>query len=212
MTDLVHSRSRAYDSTVWLYRLTFLPAWHLFGWGHRRWLLARLAALGAREVLDAGTGTGWWAEVIARARPDAKVLGLDFSPRYLEVARRSISGLSNVALLEADLTRTGLESGRFDAIVCSRVLDTLPDRRGAFAELARLLRPGGELLLFLKGRARWPDRVLEVCFKAVTGAPPSVWNKVRVEDELDALAAETGLRVAAVDRGHFMTRVALVRS
>ena len=51
--------------------------------------------------------------------------------------------------------------------------------------------------------------MLKSCFKLVTRGGAGLWNPVRVEDELAALSAEVGLKVVALDRQRFTTRIAL---
>jgi SAM-dependent methyltransferase len=207
----VHSdaRRRAYDATVTAYRLAFLPLWKLFGRGHQRWAIDRLRALGATSVLDAGTGTGFWARIAARALPRASVVGVDFSPRYLEVARRE-PARANLRFELADLAALPDRAGRYDAIICSRVLDTIPARAATLRELRRVLRPGGELLLFLKGRSAWPDRILASGVGMILGrAPGRLWHDAPLHRSLDMEAKAHGFAVVDLHQTALMTRAAL---
>ena len=98
---------------------------------------------GARRVLDLGCGPGN-STTHLRSAVGAGAVGADISPRMLRRARRRDGLLS---LLCADGTRLPVRSGSLDAVTLHSVLYLLPDQRGALAEIARVLRPGGRAVL-----------------------------------------------------------------
>jgi SAM-dependent methyltransferase len=102
---------------------------------------------GCKQILDAGCGNGRYSRfLLRRADADAVLTGFDLSPRMLDRARRRLHS-DRVSHAVADLTRLPYADGHFDAIVCGWVLEHLPDPRPGLRELARVLRPGGKLLL-----------------------------------------------------------------
>jgi SAM-dependent methyltransferase len=104
---------------------------------------------GCKRILDAGCGNGRYSKFLLRwADADAFIAGFDLSQRMLIRARRrrQASRINHVA---ADLTKIPFASGFFDAVVCGYVLEHLPDPRIGLSELARVLRPGGKLLLLV---------------------------------------------------------------
>jgi ubiquinone/menaquinone biosynthesis C-methylase UbiE len=102
---------------------------------------------GCKRILDAGCGNGRYSRfLLRRADPDAVITGFDLSLRMLDRARRRLH-TDRVSHAMADLTRLPYADGHFDAIVCGWVLEHLPDPRPGLRELARVLRPGGKLLL-----------------------------------------------------------------
>src|SRR5438093_11429950 len=102
---------------------------------------------GCKRILDAGCGNGRYSRFLLRhADADAVLTGFDLSPRMLDRARRRL-GSDRVHHAVADLTRLPFNDARFDGIVCGWVLEHLPDPRPGLRELARVLRPGGKLLL-----------------------------------------------------------------
>jgi ubiquinone/menaquinone biosynthesis C-methylase UbiE len=108
----------------------------------QRQTMSFLAPLRGEAVLDAGCGTGHSLARIAAA--GARPVGLDFSVEMLKVARRRLPAAGLVA---ADLERTlPLRSRRFDAALCALVGEHLPRLRATFAELRRVLRPGGRFV------------------------------------------------------------------
>lgn len=114
-------------------------------------------AVEGKTVLDLGCGTGRDCYVASRlVGPDGRVLGVDMTPEQLDVARRHRdyharrAGLatSNVAFLEGpmeDLAALGIQDASVDVVISNCVLNLAGDKRRVFSEIARVLRPGGEL-------------------------------------------------------------------
>ncbi|MFO0925474.1 MAG: class I SAM-dependent methyltransferase [Gemmataceae bacterium] len=102
---------------------------------------------GCKRILDAACGDGRYSKFLMRqADPDAVLTSFDLSAVMLRRARRRLGG-DRVSHAVADLTRLPYPDGCFDAIVCGWVLEHLPDPRMGLRELARVLAPGGKLLL-----------------------------------------------------------------
>jgi SAM-dependent methyltransferase len=103
----------------------------------------------SRSILDAGCGNGRYTRFLLRAAPaDALLTAFDLSPRMLKRARRRLHS-PRVSHVAADLTRLPYADASFDTIVCGWVLEHLPDPRPGLYELARVLQPGGKLLLLV---------------------------------------------------------------
>jgi ubiquinone/menaquinone biosynthesis C-methylase UbiE len=102
---------------------------------------------GCRRILDAGCGNGRYSRHILRcADADATIAAFDLSQRMLKRARRHLRS-PRVLQVAADLTRLPFADAYFDAAVCGWVLEHLPDPAPGLRELARVLAPGGKLLL-----------------------------------------------------------------
>ncbi|RMF74913.1 MAG: methyltransferase domain-containing protein [Acidobacteria bacterium] len=116
----------------------------LYGHGY---VNAALAALlpADWEVADLGCGTGRLARLLAaRVR---RVLAVDASPAMLDAARRELAGTDNVELIQADLADLPLEDGRVDAALMLLALTWADDPPAVVGEAARILRPGGRLVV-----------------------------------------------------------------
>jgi ArsR family transcriptional regulator len=100
-----------------------------------------------RRLIDLGTGSGRMLTLLAPHASHA--IGLDLSQQMLNIARAHVAetGLSRVELRHGDIHATGLPAGTADRVVIHRVLHYLGDPAGAVIEAARLLAPGGRLLI-----------------------------------------------------------------
>jgi demethylmenaquinone methyltransferase/2-methoxy-6-polyprenyl-1,4-benzoquinol methylase len=124
---------------------------------------AGLAALRPGDfALDLCTGTGKLAaELLAYVRPGGRVVGLDFSTRMLELARRRVPG---VEFKLGDVMAMPFADGTVDAVTIAFGLRNLVDREGGLREMRRVLKPGGRLVILEfptppRGLAALPYRV-----------------------------------------------------
>jgi len=145
---------------------------------HHRW---RQRAADRAELqpgdaaLDACCGTGDLAiELAARVGPEGTVVGCDFSEPMLELARRKAGDreLSQVRFEWADALELPYPDGAFDAVTVGFGARNLADLDGGLRELARVLRPGGRLVILEITQPRrpplstfyslWFDRIVPV--------------------------------------------------
>ncbi len=102
------------------------------------------------HVLDVGTGPGRLLVEVARARPDVRVTGVDVEPdmvRLAERAARDEGFASRVRAEVADVAALPLEAASVDVVVATLAAHHWPEVDAAVRELARVLRPGGVLLV-----------------------------------------------------------------
>lgn len=109
-------------------------------------------SLRGKTVLDGGCGMGRYLRIAAEGGP-AMLVGLDLSAAVL-AARDLTAGLPAVAIVRGDLLRPPFPAASFDHIYSIGVLDHTPDPRAAFLELARLLKPGGRIAVWIYRRER----------------------------------------------------------
>ena len=108
-----------------------------------------IAAAPGERILDVGCGPGFYmAELLERVGSDGHVSGLDTSAPMLAIAARRVEGHENVELLEAPATALPFDSGSFDGAISVQVLEYVDDVGLALAELHRVLRPGGRLVVW----------------------------------------------------------------
>jgi len=111
------------------------------------------------KVLDAGCGTGNFEFFLSEKNPPrVEIEALDFSDGMLSLARSKCAGLDNVSFVHGDLNvRLPYPDASFDRILSINVLYTLADRDETVAELMRVLKPGGIMVLTSPVHdVRWP--------------------------------------------------------
>jgi len=102
---------------------------------------------GAR-VVESGCGTGPVSRAVAQ-RPDvAEVVATDPSPFFVERARELAAGIDGLSFAVADARSLPFEDGSFDVALFHTVLCHVPESEVALAEAYRVLRPGGQLVVF----------------------------------------------------------------
>lgn len=114
----------------------------------RRRVLDMLAVARGERIADIGSGPGLLAQEIAAAvGPRGCVEGVDISAPMVALARRRCANLAHVAFHDGDATALPWPDAGFDAAVSTQVYEYVPDLAQAFAELCRVLRPGGRALI-----------------------------------------------------------------
>ena len=102
------------------------------------------------QVLDLGSGAGTDSLVAAQmVGPDGGVVGIDMTPEMLAKARAGAAALKleNVEFVEGEAEQLPFGDESFDVVISNGVIDLIPDKDAVFAELFRVLRPGGRLQL-----------------------------------------------------------------
>jgi ubiquinone/menaquinone biosynthesis C-methylase UbiE len=153
--------------------------------GARGRSLAALAEHAPGEVLIAGIGTGL---DIPHLPPQHRYVGLDLTRAMLAKAQRRIAG-KHLRLVQGDVQRLPFPDARFDAVVLHLILAVVPEPKACLAEAARVLKPGGHILVFDKflkpgERALWKRAMnsltrhvatrLDVVFEDVLAATPAL--------------------------------------
>jgi arsenite methyltransferase len=115
----------------------------------RRLVRAALAARPGERILDVGCGPGFYcAELLEEVGPSGQVVGLDGSAPMLALAERRCAGHQNVELRAADATALPVDDASFDAAISVQVQEYVPDVDAALADLQRVLRPGGRVVVY----------------------------------------------------------------
>lgn len=168
-------------------------------------LLDLLGDVAGRAVLDLGCGDGALAVRLAAA--GAQVVGLDADPAMLlAAAARAADAGVNVHLATGRAEALPFATGRFDLVVAVTVLCFVPDADTAFREMARVLRPGGAVVIGELGR--WSLWALHRRIRGWLGH--RLWRAARFHTGtgLRRLAAGAGLEVRTVRGAVFYPPVA----
>ena len=158
-TDEFTRWSESYDRCV--------LQWLLFGPSHRA-LIRRIRSLAGDRpirVLDVGCGTGVFASRIRGALPRARVWGIDLvSDMLTKGTERWRRHAADVLPIQADSERLPFATGSFDVVTCANSFHHYPSQDRAVAEMHRVLRPGGRLMLIDGYRdAPWGWFIYDVC-------------------------------------------------
>jgi 2-polyprenyl-3-methyl-5-hydroxy-6-metoxy-1,4-benzoquinol methylase len=114
----------------------------------RDWIISALRRH-ARQcngaALEVGFGSGIYLPVLAELYDE--VVGIDLQAGFVRHVREFTRSTPNIRVIEADINRVELPAESFDLILCTEVVEHLSDSRPAIAEMYRMLRPEGVLLL-----------------------------------------------------------------
>jgi arsenite methyltransferase len=160
-----------------------------------------LGAIATGEhVVDCGSGSGTDALIAARlVGPTGWVVGVDMTPEMLAKARANAAeaGLPNVVFREGVLERLPVETEWADVVISNGVLNLVPDKAAALAEMHRVLRPGGRLQI--------ADIALQRSVSAASKQDVSLWTGCiaggLLEDQLRELLAAAGFVAVELSPG-----------
>jgi SAM-dependent methyltransferase len=128
------------------------------------------ADLAGKLVLDAGCGGGRYARLAGSH--GARVLGVDLSAA-VDKAAALCSGLAQVCIVQADLLDMPLPDGVFDLVFSIGVLHHTPNPRRAFGQIARTVKPGGRLAVWLYRKNTPPQEWLNTGLRSFTTRLPA---------------------------------------
>jgi ubiquinone/menaquinone biosynthesis C-methylase UbiE len=134
-----------------------------------RWFLAQpllnlLRPINCPLILDVATGTGRLPQALLQSAGfDGAIVGLDLSRRMLQQAAIKLQALDEhanhpVTLILQDALHLPFPDATFDAVACLEALEFMPDPERALSEMARVLRPGGVLLI--TNRVNWESKLM----------------------------------------------------
>jgi ubiquinone/menaquinone biosynthesis C-methylase UbiE len=156
-----------------------------------------------QRLLDVACGTGRLLGFVKQNHPRLPAVGVDLSEAYLRRARRELGAWSWIELTVGAAETLPFADASFDLATCVYLFHELPRavRERAAAELARVLRPGGRLVLvdsFQRGDEPAYDGLLEL-FPLAYHEP---YFADYVRHDLRALFAEVGLQPRSAERAH----------
>ena len=102
------------------------------------------------RLLEIGVGTGYYSHEIAKwVGPDGRLELFDLQQEFLDHVMRGAAerGLQNLVPTRGDATALPFEDASLDAVILTAVLGEIPDRSAALAEIRRVLKPGGRLVV-----------------------------------------------------------------
>ena len=160
------------------------------------------------DILDVGTGTGFFAVLLAQQ--GHRVEGIDLTPAMLEEARTLAKQRNlDITFREMDAQNLAYPDGTFDVVISRNLTWTLPDPERAYASWFRVLKPGGVLLNF---DAEYAAHVRSHSVQNRKVAPDSPYGHVGMTDALqqenDAITLSMDIGQARPEwDGEVLTRV-----
>ena len=155
---------------------------------HVKLVLEHLGDLNGRRVADVGCGKGRFARIVKERNPGAQVVALDLAEAMLRPIPAEIERVA------ASMTALPLATETFDGAYATESLEHAVDIPGAVAELARIVKPGGKLVIIDKNAEAWGrletpewerwfrrkelEKLLSRHCREVTSRPISYWEDV----------------------------------
>jgi 2-polyprenyl-3-methyl-5-hydroxy-6-metoxy-1,4-benzoquinol methylase len=113
-------------------------------------------AAAGREVLDAGCGEGYGARLLMQLGGARRCVGVDVDERTVAAARDRYADVEGLEFEAGDVTSLPFADDSFDVVTCFETIEHVAAQRDAVRELARVLRPGGALLISSPNRGVYP--------------------------------------------------------
>ena len=141
-------------------------------------------------VLDAGCGSGRHLRGLAKL-PGLKIVGIDRNPKDVEDALVSLKNMPDAQsfdcqVMSADINALPFGDGFFDCVICSEVLEHIPDHEKALAELVRVCKPKGQLVVsvprYFSERICW---LISPAYYNCEGGHIRIYKKRQIRNMLD---------------------------
>jgi ubiquinone/menaquinone biosynthesis C-methylase UbiE len=167
---------------------------------HVQLILEYLGDLNAKRVLDVGCGKGRFARVLAERYPRAFIVGLDLAEAMLHHVPAGVGACAG------SMTALPFPSGVFDCAYATESLEHAVEIEAAVAEMCRVVRPGGRIVIIDKNSKQWGrlktpqwekwfgrkelEKLLELHCRKVSSRPISYWEDVAPDGLFLAWLAE----------------------
>ena len=153
-------------------------------------VMQEAADIGPGErILDLACGTGELERRVARDHPDAEIVGVDLAGSMIDRARKKVGDRPNVRFEAADVHDLPFPSDSFDALVCANTFHYFTRPDVVLREAARVLRPGGRIVVLDWCRDFWTCRVMDTILHRIDPAYPGCYT----EEEMIDLHRAAGL-------------------
>lgn len=158
------------------------------------WGLSHITVRSSDTILDAGCGGGRTINKLATLASSGKVYGIDFSPESVAMSKRTNATLiqaSRVEIHEASVSQLPFQDGLFDIITAVETHFWWPDPAAGVAELRRVLKPSGTIILIAEIYRGATSRMAQLAEKHL----PKTGMKVMTVDEHRELLEHAGFSV-----------------
>jgi ubiquinone/menaquinone biosynthesis C-methylase UbiE len=156
--------------------------------------LHHLRPTNGESILDLGCGTGTLIRAVLQRAPRARVVGLDLSPDMLRIASRGLGDRAGLAVADASLVP--LRGAAFDAVVSVSSFHYWPDPARGLSEVARILRPGGRLVITDWCDDFWACRLCDRWLRLTRES----YHRIQGVDQCRASTEGAGFTVERIER------------
>ncbi|GAB4547009.1 MAG: methyltransferase domain-containing protein [Pleurocapsa sp.] len=122
------------------------------------------------SILDLACGTGELARFILEKNPQQNITGVDISPTMLKIAQDKLEDYFQVKLFNTSATALPFDSQSFDLIICANAFHYFENPSVALAEIKRVLKPNGKLIILDWSGDYWVLKLLNPLFKFIDPA------------------------------------------
>lgn len=140
------------------------------------------------RLLDVPIGTAIFTAEKYRQLKDAKIIGLDYSKEMIAIAtlRKETEGIENLSLVQGDVGELPYCDESFDCVLSMNGFQAFPDKAKAFAEIFRVLKPGGIFCgcFYVCGERRLADFFVEKILERKGFFHPPYDNFIQAENRL----------------------------
>lgn len=162
-----------------------------------RTVLRLLDAQREEAILDIGCGNA--RDILPMLRAGARIVGIDLSEGMIQQARQELAaaGCPDVELEVGDTIHLRFQAHSFDKVLCSEVIEHIPEASTALREIHKVLKPGGRLILSTPNRSSWYGFDRYVIWRLLGrqwNHPFDNWRNLR---ELHSLLEASGFRVTS---------------
>ncbi|MEA5515113.1 class I SAM-dependent methyltransferase [Nodularia sp. UHCC 0506] len=117
-------------------------------YGQPRVVAEQIRQIDAKNVLELGCGKGFNSLFLAEQYPEVNFTGIDLTPLHIKIAGRKANKLSNLSFEEGNFNQLNFADQSFDIVFGFECLCHAPQAQIPLAEIFRVLRPGGQLIVF----------------------------------------------------------------
>ena len=166
-----------------------------------RLVAEKISELNAKTVLELGCGKGFNSCFLAQQYPEVQFTGIDLTPSHIKIANRKADKFSNLSFQEGNFNRLNFLDQSFDIVFAFECLCHASEAEKPLAEIFRVLRPGGQLIVFDGYRQIKLEKLPKLVQTAIqlTEISMAVSHGFAEVNEWNAIAQSIGFRVQAIE-------------
>lgn len=148
-------------------------------------------------ILDVPVGTAVFTERKWKSLPKARITCLDYSEDMIEQAKERLRKRANISCVRGDVGKLPMESNTFDIVLSMNGFHAFPDKKKAFRETWRVLKPGGKFIacFYIKGKSGITDWLVKNILSAKGWFTPPFPTEEQLRNILNRMYRDIDLHV-----------------